>query len=516
MILVTPSQMREIDARAIVDLGIPSMVLMENAGRALVEEAENRVEGDHLRISVFCGPGNNGGDGLVAARHFHDRGHEVAVFLAAPRSAFSGDARAQLRIVGKLGVPVSVVSARTNMDRVRRRFEESDLAIDALFGTGLQREVKGLFAQCVRSINSCSGLVMSVDIPSGLNGETGIPMGETVTADVTVTLAFPKTGVVVFPGADFAGDVVVADIGIPFSAVEGSDLNGALIGPGTVRTVFSPRWENSHKGTYGHLLVCSGSTGKVGAGILAARAALRTGAGLVTLALPSSYSVSADASTAEVMTAPLPETGDGALSTRGLKALENLVGQRDALAIGPGLSVNEETSRLVREILSWPGFPAVVDADALNALEGDLDLLLPRGELTVLTPHPGEMAGLLGVSSREVQSDRIGAALECSGISGCVVVLKGARTVVAVPDGRYHVNLTGNPGMASAGTGDVLTGMIGALLARGESPLDSALASVYLHGLAGDAAADVLTEHCLTAGDVLDYIGPALKGILES
>ena len=516
MILVAPSQMREIDHRAITGLGIPSLVLMENAGLALVEEVENRLKEDHLRISILCGPGNNGGDGMVAARHLHDRGHEVMVFLAAPRSAFSGDARTQLRILGKLGVPVRVVSSGTGMERVRKRFEESDLAVDALFGTGLQREVGGLFAQCVAAINSCPGLVMAVDIPSGLNGETGIPMGETVTADVTVTLAFPKPGIVLFPGADFAGDVVVADIGIPLAALEGTDIPGNLIGQGHVKKAFSPRWEDSHKGTYGHLLVCSGSTGKVGAGILAAKASLRTGVGLVTLALPSSAVTSVDAMAVEVMTEPLPETGDGTLSAEGIKQLGALISARDALAIGPGLSVHEETASLVREVLSWPDFPAVVDADALNAIDGDLDLLKHRGELTVLTPHPGEMAGLMGITSNEVQLDRTGTAVECSRITGCIVVLKGARTVVAVPDGRYFVNLTGNPGMASAGTGDVLTGMIGALLSRGADPLSSALASVYLHGLAGDAAADAFTEHSMIAGDVVDQIGPTLKGILDS
>jgi len=508
--------MREIDRRAIAELGIPSIVLMENAGLALVEEAENRLAGEHLKISILCGPGNNGGDGMVAARHLHDRGHEVMVFLAVPRSAYSGDARTQLRIIGKQGVPVRVISSGTSMERVHKRFEESDLAVDALFGTGLQRKIRGFFAECVRTINSCSGLVMAVDIPSGLNGETGIPMGETVTADVTVTLAFPKPGIILFPGADFAGEIVVADIGIPYAAVEETELPGTLIDQGTVKPVFSPRWNDSHKGTYGHLLVCSGSTGKIGAGILASKAALKTGVGLVTLALPSSGGASVDTSAVEVMTAPLPETAEGSLSRQGLKALEKLIGERDALAIGPGLSVNEDTAGLVREVLSWTGFPAVVDADALNAINGDLKLLKPRGAMTVLTPHPGEMARLMGITSEEVQADRIGTALECSRNSSCVVVLKGARTVVAAPDGRYHVNLTGNPGMASAGTGDVLTGMIGALLSRGVDPVNSALASVYLHGLAGDAAADKFTEHSLTAGDVLELIGPTLKGILES
>jgi NAD(P)H-hydrate epimerase len=507
--------MQEIDRQAIEGIGIPSLVLMENAGVAVVEEIEDRVSGDRLNVSVMCGLGNNGGDGMVIARHLSDRGHEVMVYLTAPRANYSGDARSQLRILNRLDIPMTVLGTGRSLERARRRFEDSDVAVDALFGTGLQREVVGLYAEAVSIVNSCSGLVVAVDIPSGINGQTGMPMGTAVTADVTVTLAFPKRGLILFPGADHAGEIVVADIGIPEAASFLVPAEGWVLGESPVREAFGKRWEDTHKGTYGHLLVCSGSSGKIGAGVLAAKAALRAGAGLVTLAVPSSFSHSVDASVPEIMTAPLPETSDGTLSTGGVKALEKLIGERDALAIGPGLTDHTETSELVREVLSWTGFPAVVDADALNALGRDLESLRHRGELTVLTPHPGEMGRLMGMETSEVQRDRIGTALRCSERSGCIVILKGARTIVATPEGHYYVNLTGNAGMATAGTGDVLTGMIGALLATGVDPLTGSLASVYLHGSSGDLAADELTQHCMTAVDIISRMGPSLKSLLR-
>jgi len=510
---VTPSQMREIDRKTIDDLGISSLVLMESAGLGLVDEIECRSEGERLRVTVICGPGNNGGDGMVAARHLADRGHEVVTFLAAARSAFSGDAKVQLRTLTRLEMDVTVLSSPSSYERAFRRAGDSDVIIDSLFGTGLGRVVEGQWAQCVRIINSCPGLVISADIPSGLDARTGHPLGECVTADVTVTFGLPKTGLVIFPGAQFAGEVVVADIGIPRSVIESMDLPGELLGPDPVQHVYENRWPDTHKGSYGHLLLCCGSAGKLGAGILASRGALRAGAGLVTLAVPASAIHEVDVATPEVMTSPLPETAEGSFSRLGVNGLKKLIYERDALAIGPGISTDPEVGELVREVLTWEGFPAVVDADGLNVLEGDLELLRPRGQSTVITPHPGEMSRLIGSSTRDVQSDRIGAALECAGRCGSVVVLKGAGTVVAHPEGTFYINTSGNPGMASGGTGDVLTGMIGALLARGCSPLDSATVAVYLHGAAADLAIEKVTEHALTATDIIDSLGLALIGM---
>jgi NAD(P)H-hydrate epimerase len=507
--------MRDIDNQAIEGLGIPSLVLMENAGVGLVEEVEARSSEGRLKVSILCGPGNNGGDGMVAARHLHDRGHEVVVFLAVPRAAFSGDAKVQLRSLTRMEVPVTVLSSDASFEKAAARFEYSDVAIDALFGTGLTRAVEGSFARCVSVINRCPGLVVAADIPSGLSGLSGLPMGEVVSADVTITFGHPKTGLMLYPGAALCGEVVVAEIGIPASVSGEVGAVGRLMDAGTVREVYPPRWEDTHKGSYGHLLVCAGSTGKLGAGLLASRAALRAGAGLVTMALPASACHQADVVMPEVMTEPLPETQSGSLSDDGLTALEKLIRERTALALGPGLSTREETFELVRTVLSWDGFPAVVDADALTALAEDPAVLKKRGHETVLTPHPGEMARLLGTATSQVQADRIGSACSCSELTGCITVLKGARTVVAAPGGEYYINPTGNAGMATGGSGDVLTGIIGGMLAMGIAPLEAALAGVFFHGAAGDMAAAELTEHSLIAGDIIDHMGFALKELLS-
>lgn len=506
--------MQEIDRRAIEDLNIPSLVLMENAGMCVTEEIERRCGDIPVKVTSVCGPGNNGGDGIVAARHLFELGHEALVFLTAPKSSLSKDNRTQLKTAADIGVPVQSIPRGGSLEKLRARLAESDFIVDALFGTGMTRELTGICRKLVDVINEAPGTVVSVDIPSGLNGLTGHPAGSAVMADVTVTFAFPKLGLAVFPGAAYAGEVVVGDIGIPAVASQHMEFEGFFTDPSHVCKAFGPRWPDAHKGTYGHLLVVSGSIGRVGAGILASEGALRSGVGLVTLALPASSVTTADAAAVEVMTEPLPETQAGTLANSGFQAVKKLILERSALAIGPGLSVNDETVALVRDVLVLPGFPVVVDADALNAIAGDIESLRSRNAYTVLTPHPGEMGRLLGSTTEQVQADRVGAARECAARTAAVVVLKGARTVIAEPGGRYYINLTGNPGMSKAGSGDVLTGMIGALLARGLDPVLSSVASVYLHGAAGDFAADLLTEHSMTAGDVLNEIGPALKAIL--
>jgi hydroxyethylthiazole kinase-like uncharacterized protein yjeF len=506
--------MREIDRRAIKDLGIPSLVLMENAGVALVDEVMRRLEEQRLRVTIMCGPGNNGGDGMVAARHLSEHGHEVVVFLGVPRAAFRGDAKAQLRILSRLGTEISVLSSPSSFERAFSRISQSDVVLDALFGTGLDRALEGHWAECVRLVNSCPGLVVAADVPSGLDADKGHPLGECVSADLTVTFGYPKAGITLYPGAHYAGEVVVADIGIPRVIIEEMDIPGELITREILDTVYRDRWPDTHKGSYGHLLVCAGSAGKLGAGILAARGAVRSGAGLVTLAVPASALSVVDASTPEVMAAPLPETDVGSFSLKGLNALQRMISERDALAIGPGVSTHPEVADLVRKILENDGFPAVVDADGLNVLGPDLEFLRNRGQLTVLTPHPGEMGRLLGMKTEQIQADRVGWAIKCAARSGCTIVLKGAGTIVAQPDGRYFINTTGNPGMATGGTGDVLTGMIGAALAMGFDTLTSALAAVFLHGASGDLAAEKMTEHALNATDIIDSLGPALRGLM--
>ncbi len=482
---------------------------MENAGGALCERLiEASGEGT---VAAVCGPGNNGGDGFAAARRLAERGRDAHILLACPRHSLRGAARKQFDAAEQAGIAVVDISTSGRLDESRPMLERAAMVVDALFGTGLARPLAGHLSGVVAAMNASPGLVVSADVPSGVDADSGRILGAAVAADLTVTFAYPKPGLFLPPGSAHTGKVAVADIGIPVEAEEGIDLPGSLLDGTAVTAVFPPRPRGSHKGDFGHLLVVAGSAGKVGAGILAAEGALRSGAGLVTLALPASAVHVPLSVLPEVMTAPLAETGEGMLALAGRTAAGRLAAERDALAIGPGLGTGEETVEMVRALLGSVEAPAVVDADALNALGSDLVFLRPRGGCTILTPHPGEMGRLLGVTAAEVQADRTGAAVRCARESGCVTVLKGAGTVVAHPDGRWFINPTGNPGMATAGAGDVLTGMIGALLAQGIEPLDAACGAVFLHGRAGDLAAEELTPEAMTARDLAGRIGPALR-----
>jgi len=513
--IVTAEQMRAIDRRASRAPGIPEATLMENAGAALAEQALAMLGGRSGPVVVACGPGNNGGDGFAAARHLLARGVEVLCLLAAPRTSFRGAARRHLAVAMKAGVPFADAAAPARLRRAAPALSGAALVVDAILGTGVSRDVEGHLAEVVSAVNGSPAPVLSADVPSGLDATTGLPRGETVVADVTVTFGWPKLGLFLSPGAAFAGEVVVADIGFPEGAAEGVDIRGSLLAGEAVERAFPPRLRDSHKGDFGHLLVVAGSAGKVGAGVLSCQGALRSGAGLVTYALPASAVHAPLAAIPEIMTFPLPETGSGAISHASRVAVERMAARCDALVVGPGLGTEEETSRLVKDLLSSAEAPAVVDADGLNALGSDLAFLRPRGERTVLTPHPGEMARLLGTGAGAVQADRVASATACAAASGCTVVLKGAATLVARADGTWFLNPTGNPGMATAGTGDVLAGMIGALLARGVEPAEAACAAVFLHGRAGDLAAEELGEEAMTAGDLLGHIGPALCGLRE-
>ncbi len=518
MRILTVEQMRKAEQRAIEELAVPSLVLMERAGEAVADAAAGLLApapAEGAKVVVVCGSGNNGGDGMVAARHLAARGHLVTVFLAAPLSSLRGDARRQRERLSGEGIPLLDLSRPGSLAAASSALLSADLVVDALLGIGVSRPVEGHLAEVVEAVNGTPAPVVSVDVPSGLDPDTGFASGAVVMADLTVTLGWPQPGILLFPGARLAGEVVVADIGLPEASLEGVGETGSLLTPSDVVAAFPPRDPEGHKGDYGHLLVVAGSAGKGGAAVLACLGALRAGAGLVTCALPASILHLPQASIPEVMTVPLPETERGGAASAGLLAAERMCGERDALAMGPGLGTEEETVRLVRELLARTTLPAVVDADALNALGRDLAPLRSRAHATVLTPHPGEMGRLLGRDARAVQRDRLGAARECARLSGCVTVLKGARTLVAAPDGRWWLCAEGNPGMATAGSGDVLTGMTGALLARGVPPAVAACAAVLLHASAGDLAASDLTEEAMTASDLAGRIGPALARLRE-
>lgn len=511
MKIVTAAQMKELDRRTIEEAKIPGTTLMERAGSG-VAAAIARTLGSAVGkvVTVVCGKGNNGGDGFVAARLLRKQRAHVSVLLLAKPGDLSGDARAMYRKFLSVAGRKSVV-AEPSSDTIRTALSRSDLIVDALLGTGLSAEVSAPYRMAIEAINEAGRPVVAVDLPSGIHADTGAVMGAAVRAHLTVTFGLPKRGLYTGAGVDHSGAVEVVDIGIPPAFVEAIPSCVSLITSETVRRLLPPRRPSAHKGTFGHAGIIAGSVGKTGAAAMAAKAALRVGAGLVTVATPASVNDTLEAKLLEAMTMPLPETSARTLARTGLEEILAFIRARTAIAIGPGLTTHPETVELIHALVPRLESPSVLDADALNALAGHVALLEHCKITPILTPHPGEMARLVdGTSTRSINEDRIGSAVAFAQARRVVLVLKGARTVVAHPDGRAAVCPTGNPGMATAGTGDVLTGMIVGLLAQGLDPWNAACAGTFLHGLAGDLAAAERGLAGLTAGDVIERIPDAL------
>ena len=510
MRVLDTAQMRDADRRTIDEIGIPSIVLMENAGRAVAGAVEARfAPADRGRVTVLCGRGSNGGDGLVAARVLAERGAAVAVALLGRAAEVRGDARTNLDVARRLGLSVTEAPDAPAWDACRPRVEAADLVVDALVGTGLRAPLEGLLAAVAADVNAAGRPVVAVDLPSGLSADTGACIGTCVTARVTVTLGAPKVPLVVSPAAERAGEMVVADIGIPAGVVD--ELAGPrveLLTRDLLRARLPARARDAHKGDCGRVVVVAGSPGKTGAARLAGTGALRSGAGLVTVATPASC-VGPVAAVPEYMTAALPEAADGTVAGAAAEVVLGL--GADVVAAGPGLGVGPEPRALVRALVERVPGPLVLDADALTVLAADPAVLaLRRDRVTVATPHPGEMARLAGATVGDVQANRIEVARRFAEAHGVHVVLKGARTVVAAPSGAVRVNASGNPGMATGGTGDVLTGVAAAWLARTEDAEAATSLAVHLHGRAGDLAAERIGETALLAGDVADHLGAAV------
>jgi len=506
MKVLTAAAMREVDRRAIEEIGIPSMVLMENAAIGVVEAVGEEFAAARS-VLVLCGPGNNGGDGLAVARHLDARGYRVAAWLAVPGASLGGDAAAQLEICRRQGVELRELDG----DLPDGALDGWDLVVDALFGTGLTRPLEGRMAELVEAVNAACAPVLAVDLPSGLDASLETPPGPAIEADLTVAFAAPKIAHVLPPACERVGRLAVADLGIPAGLVEWADGDVELLEAERLAPALSRRPAAAHKGHFGHLLVVAGSEGKSGAAILAARAAVAAGAGLVTVAAPRPIVAVVEAGSHESMTLPLAVEGDGGLAAGGLESALAAAAERDALAVGPGLGTAPATREWVRRLVLDSTSPLVLDADGLNAFAGRAAELRERAGPAVLTPHPGELARLLAVEPAEVLAERLTAARRAAELSGAIVVLKGFRTLVADPEGGVAVNPTGNPGMATGGTGDVLTGMIGALLAGGLDAMLAAELGVYLHGLAGDRAAGERGEISLRASDLIDHLPGALR-----
>ena len=503
-LLVDAAGMRLRDRHTIETLGVPGELLMESAGRAVAGEALV-LGGSSRGVLVVCGSGNNGGDGLVAARHLHLLGVRVRVALLARAEELRGDAASNFARAREAGVCFTAPAAAP---------ERGELVVDALFGTGLARPVAGAAAQAVERIrrgrreSDCP--VLAVDLPSGLSADTGQPLGPCVEADVTVTLGLPKAGIALEPGRTLAGRIRVARIGIADEAPQ-APAAAVLWTRAGAAGLLPLRPSAAHKGSFGHVLVVAGSEGKTGAAALAAHGAGRAGAGLVTIACPASLHDILEEKCTEAMTVPVPETLARSLAAAAEKPLLELASARDVVALGPGIGEDPETAALVRALVPVLARPLVLDADGLNAIAANPALLKGRRHPTIVTPHPGEAARLLGLESQQINADRIGMALALSERTGAVVVLKGAATVTAAPDGRVVVNPTGGPILGTGGTGDVLTGVIAGLLAQGLEPLVAAALGVYLHGLAADGLAERFGPAGALAEDVAAQIPVAMQ-----
>ena len=516
MRILNAAQMREADRFTIEEIGIPSLVLMENAGRQVVAAIEAAYEARlNGRVAVLCGRGNNGGDGFVVARTLLQRGIDAAVFVIGALAEVRGDAKENLEILGRLGVTVVEIADEQSWELHFSEISQCTLIVDAIFGTGLKSALVGMMETIVADVNASSIPIVSIDLPSGLSADTPHILGDCIDASMTVTLAAPKLPLVLPPGEAHAGDVVIADIGIPHEVIDGVEGQRIeLLTPEQLRDVVEPRAADSHKGDFGRVTIVAGSRGKTGASHLAAMGALRSGAGLVTVATPASLLPIVASMAPEFMTEPLAETVEGMVAETAIERLLEL--QHDVIACGPGLGRGPGVGAFVRALLDRATVPLVLDADAIMVLADDPVGLVGREERDVIiTPHPGEMARLIGSSVEEVQANRIDVATDFATTHRVYVVLKGHRTVIATPDGHVFINPTGNAGMATGGTGDVLTGMIAAWVGQLLDAEAACRLAVFLHGSAGDLAEAEEGQVAMTATDVIAHLGAALTRLTK-
>ncbi|MGH9516826.1 MAG: NAD(P)H-hydrate dehydratase [Terriglobales bacterium] len=523
MRIVTSAEMRNIDRVTSERFGVPSLTLMENAGSAVADFALASYPSAKT-FGVICGKGNNGGDGFVAARKLQQAGKEVRLLLLAGPAELHGDGAANFARLQKGPNSRESAADRPNGGSLAifnawgepafREVFSCDVLIDAILGSGFQPPVMGVYAEAIAKINAAAAPVIAVDVPSGAASDVlGDQTGAVSRADAIVTFTAPRSAHVF--GNLTSGPVVIANIGTPDEAIQ-SSLNLSVITPKDIAGLLGPRPHDSNKGMYGHVLVAGGSLGKSGAAAMAGFSALRSGAGLVTVATPRSVLGTVAAYRPELMTEPLSETDAGSIAKEGLEQFNRLAENKSVLAIGPGISRHPSTAEFVRAIVTKTQIPIVLDADGLNAFEGHAQELNGRNRTLVLTPHPGEMARLTCLTTAAIQRDRINVALSFARDHQLILVLKGDRTIVANPEGEAWVNTTGNPGMATGGTGDILTGVVSGMLAQHpKSAFLAVLTAVYLHGLAGDVAEESTGEQSVVATDLITALPEAFRRIRE-
>ncbi len=515
MDLLTADEMREMDRQTIESFGLPARILMENAGRGATRVLMARFPDlSRYSVGVVAGRGNNGGDGFVVARYLFQHHIDVKVYLLTESAKLQGHAAENFHLLGELGVPLVELPDEESFNRHRAEMAHRRIWVDAILGTGLSSEVKGYYRTVIEFINSANRPVLAVDIPSGLHADTGQPCGVCVAATMTATFAFPKIGHIQLPGAEYVGDLHVIDIGIPPYIAQQTAPRQHLLQHEDIRRMIAPRPADMHKGGAGHLLIVAGAPGKTGAAAMSAMSAMRAGAGLVTLGIPESLNAVLEPQVLEPMTIGLSETPAGCLSDKAADAILELLSDKRCLAVGPGIGTEPATARLVHRLIQESLVPVVVDADGLNNLAGEPDILTNTHSPVILTPHPGEMARMIGETPKAVQADRIGCARRFAESYNVHLVLKGARTVIAQPDGHIYINPTGNAGMASGGMGDVLTGLISGFISQGHTPETAAQLGVFLHGAAADELSLSMGPFGYTASDVMRQIPMTIKNFM--
>jgi NAD(P)H-hydrate epimerase len=537
----TAKDMQDIDRISINKYGIAGTVLMERAGLSVVNKINEiyYTDTDHpekfrsradrtqstagKKVIILCGGGNNGGDGLVIARELHNQGREVEVYLSVKPHELKGDAKVNYTAAKKFGV--SILPVKSFISGYRSLVKRECLIVDALMGTGLSKDVRPLLSDIIQKINQLPCPVIAVDIPSGISSDSGRVMGCAVKARYTVTFGLPKRGHFFYPGADYTGQLFIEDIGFPTVLLESEKIKINLVQNSDAVSLLPKRPVYSHKGTYGHVLLIAGSRGKTGAALMAARACLKSGAGLVTIGVPESLVNTFQSRVTEEMILPLPDKGSGTVSYEAAEPILSFAKKRaGVLAIGPGLSLNKDISGLVCKLIAESNIPVILDADGINAVSGKQRILKKSRAPVILTPHPGEMAGLLRRNTeyitlgadrirKDIENKRVETALKFAKKTKTCLVLKGVPTVTATPEGKVFINSSGNQGMATAGTGDVLTGLIASFLAQKMQPQDAAVAGVYMHGMFGDAAAARKGARSLVASDIINIMPAVLRNI---
>lgn len=507
-------EMRDIERTAMDTYGIPGAILMENAGAGVAHALEDMMGTlRDKKICIFNGLGNNGGDGYVTARYMHNAGAKVKIFVLGKTEQIQGDAKLHYDIVRKMEIDIIEVLSNRDWDKVRLALIFADGIVDALLGTGFRGEIREHYAEVIALINNSHKPVVSVDVPSGLHADTGFVGGYCIKATRTVTFGLPKPGLLLYPGTEYVGRLEVIDIGIPSRLLEDEEIRQNLITEQLVRRRIPQRAGDAHKGDNGRVTIVAGSEGLTGAAALAAYGALRSGGGLVTLGIAQSLHDILEAKCTEVMTRPLPESKRGTLSLAAQEPIQKMAQTANVLLIGPGLSTSEEIVQLIQNLVRCISIPMIIDADGLNALAENMDVLEQAAGALVFTPHPGEMARLTKMPINDVQANRTEVARTYAQRWGATVVLKGARTVIATPDGQVYINITGNSLLATGGTGDVLAGLISGFVGQGMTPEDAAIAAVYIHGRTADILVHEMGDKGVLAGELLPVIPKALKEI---